>query len=138
MSTEVGGSSITGLCPHGTHPCAQGFGGQQSPVIVWQPGKEGSRRNRLLCLAPIQEVSVLKVRAGWEAFPAGGPAHVWLCCMQQCPVPGAAAAQGMCGWSFPSVFQRERSCFAATLQNETLISSSFHPEGQKGCWELSG
>lgn len=70
-------------------------------MIVWLPGKEGSRRNRLLCLAPLQEVSVLKVRAGWEAFPAGGPAHVWPCRMQQCPVPGTVAAQGMCARFHP-------------------------------------
>lgn len=53
-----------------------GFDSRPGPVIMWLPGKEGSRRNWLLCLAPLQEVFLLggtKVRAGWEAFPDSNP-----------------------------------------------------------------
>lgn len=53
-----------------------GFDSRPSPVIMWLPGKEGSRRNWLLCLAPLQEVFLLggtQVRTGWEAFPDSSP-----------------------------------------------------------------
>lgn len=72
------GNGNFGLIPHGSHPRVPGFDSRPSPVIMWLPGKEGSRRNRLLCLAPLQEVFLLggtKVRAGWEALRDGSPAH---------------------------------------------------------------
>lgn len=60
----------------GSHLRVPGFDSRPSPVIMWLPGKEGSRRNWLLCLAPLQEVFLLggtKVRAGWEVFSDSSP-----------------------------------------------------------------
>lgn len=75
------GNGIFGLISPGSHLRVPGFDSRPSPVIMWLPGKEGSRRNWLLCLAPLQEVFLLggtKVRAGWEAFPS----HM---CPAMCP-----------------------------------------------------
>lgn len=60
----------------GSHLRVPGFDSRPSPVIMWLPGKEGSRRNWLLCLALLQEVFLLggtKVRAGWEVFSDSSP-----------------------------------------------------------------
>ena len=70
------GNSIFRPIPPGSRLRVPGFDLRPSPVIKWLPGKEGSRRNWLLCLAPLQEVFLLggtKVRAGWEAFPDSSP-----------------------------------------------------------------
>lgn len=75
LSSPSGNSIFWPISP-GSRLRVPGFDSRPSPVIMWLPGKEGSRRNWLLCLAPLQEVFLLggtKVRAGWEAFPNSSP-----------------------------------------------------------------
>lgn len=70
--SSLRGNGIFGQISPGSRLRVPGFDSRPSPVIMWLPGKEGSRRNWLLCLAPLQEVFLpggTKVRAGWEALP---------------------------------------------------------------------
>lgn len=74
--SSLSGNGVFQPISPGSHLRVPGFDSRPSPVIMWLPGKEGSRRNWLLCLAPLQEVFLLggtKVRAGWEALPDSSP-----------------------------------------------------------------
>lgn len=153
-----GGNGIFGLISPGSHLRVPGFDSRLSPVIMWLPGKEGSRRNWLLCLAPLQEVFLLggtKVRAGWEAFPHSSPhtcAQPWQGGTKEHPhhpsmglslplqQPSTPCINARDVWSSLCVFQGAKDCFAAVLERETSPSLpiSTRKERGGGGWECPG
>lgn len=132
-----------------------GFDSRPSSVIMWLPGKEGSRRNWLLCLAPLQEVFLLggtKVRAGWEAFPErsshtcarpwqGGtkesPHHPGVGLPSRVQQPNTPCIGAEDVWSSLCVFWGGKGCFGAVLESETSPSLpvSMRKERGGGGWE---
>lgn len=149
--SSLSGNGIFQPISPGSHLRVPGFDSQPSPVIMWLPVKEGSRRNWLLCLAPFQEVFLLggtKVRAGWEAFPNSSPrtcTQAWLGDTQYPPhhpsceaaILGARSPEHWCrGCAVPSahVLVGKGLVCSCPVKSNISKSSCFHTEGKRGRW----